>query len=158
MPHSLKITGPIGSATETAVPEADQQTCLAAWFLDLPPAHPFWPRYMLSVVHLRDVAGTKPPVLQYPEATHELLIGALDPEHHPVAHDLSTCHWMTPLNIVVQFHGISDGQAKSLAQWVASEVVFGRLWVEPSDRQGERERWDRAITERVAVLSREQLA
>lgn len=158
MPHHLKLTGPIGSATETGVPEFAPSTCLTSWFLDLPPAHPFWPRYMLSVVHLREEPGMKPAILLYPEATHELMIGALDPQFNPVPHDASTWKWMQPFNVVHQFHGLSDGQAKALAQWAAGEVVEGRLWVETSDRMGEQERWKQALGERVALLGREQLA
>jgi hypothetical protein len=52
---------------------------VAYWLLTAGIYHPLWHQYALAVVRLRDAPGYPPPVLRYPDATHELLVMALDP-------------------------------------------------------------------------------
>jgi len=67
------------------------------------------------VVHLRPEPGLGPAHLQYPEATHELMLAALDPDQHPEAQRPDTWRPLRPLNLVYQFHGLSDARAATLA-------------------------------------------
>ncbi|WP_104992749.1 hypothetical protein [Deinococcus sp. NW-56] len=139
------LSGPVGTATPLfpeGLPQAHQ---LAAWFLDLPPAHPFWPRYLLSVVSLAPVPGLRPATLLYPEAEYELSVLALNPDRNPVAGDPDTWQHLLPVNVVFQFHGTGDEGARQLARRAAEWVVDGRLWVETSDRMGERDRWEMCL-------------
>ena len=141
MTQSQVLTGPIGSAHRLDLSLIEKPTTLDAWFLDLPQVHPFWPRYLLSVVHLRPEPGFGPPVLHYPGATHELIVVALDLEKGPTAGVPSTWFPLLPVNVTFQFHGLSDARAVSLAAFAAAQVVRGALWVETADVRWSREQW-----------------
>lgn len=123
------------------------KAALAGWFLEIPQAHPFWTKYLLGVCHLRDIPGAPPAKKQYPEAEYELMVLALNPESKPSPDDLSTLKPLLPPNVVVQFHGVTDEQAKEIARLAARACVDGVLWVEPSDLTGMREKWSRTIRE-----------
>ena len=138
---SVLLTGPIGTATYLDPALNNKATTLETWFLHLPTAHPFWPRYILSVVHLRPVPGFGPAHLLYPEATHELIVVALDPAKNPTPGQPESWHHLTPVNVTYQFHGLTDAGAAGLARTAAELVVEGSLWVETSDRRGALERW-----------------
>src|SRR5205085_2875503 len=62
----------------------EQVATLAHWFVSAPAAHPVWPHYLLFCVHLRDVPGqSRPPFRRFPDASHELMLIALNPEVGP---------------------------------------------------------------------------
>jgi hypothetical protein len=148
------LYGPAGSATEVrdVAQTAAQSATLATWFCVIPGAHPFWSRYVLSVIHLRPIPGTPPARLVFPEATHEVLVVALNPEHHPRADDLATWQHLTPINVSQQFSGVTDDQARRLAQQLALDVVDGALLVEPQGIRGAAEQWRQVIAREVARL------
>src|SRR4051812_28256938 len=103
----------------------DQEATIAAWLLHLPGAHPAWHQYLLSVVHLRPIDGTRPANKHYPEAEYELALVALDPRFQARPDDLETIHHLEPLNVVRQFHGLNDDQARRLCELVAKGLVDG---------------------------------
>lgn len=90
---------------------------MSAWIVYAPWAHPGWHSYLLSVVHLRESEGAKPPVINLPGATHELMLLALDPGYPLQARRLP--HFLTPPNFVGQFVADSDEAA---AERVAGDV------------------------------------
>lgn len=116
-----------------------------AWFVLLPAAHPLWPHYLLSCAHLRTVDGFPRPQLSFPEATHELVLQALNPESAPNPTDTNGWHTMTPVNVAEQFHVDDDEQAASLVRLVAQALVHGVLPSECDDHIGSRERWRESI-------------
>ncbi|WP_339098268.1 hypothetical protein WDJ50_18525 (plasmid) [Deinococcus sp. VB142] len=147
------LTGPVGTATRVSAEALTfAPTCIAAWFLDLPPAHPHWPRYLLSVVDLAPHPGLADAVLHYPEAQYELLIIALNPERDPQPNDPDTWQHLMPLNVVVQFHGVTRAQAEALVDEAAQWCVDGRRWVETQDVMGERDRWKAEVQAEAARL------
>ena len=143
------LTGPIGTAERLDPNLNNKSTTLETWFLHLPPAHPIWPRYLLSVIHLRPDPAFGPARLKYPGATHELMVVALDPEKNPQPNQPETWHHLTPINYVNQFHGLTDAGAAGLARTAAEQVVQGQLWVETSDIAGGKAQWDRFLRDAV---------
>jgi hypothetical protein len=93
----------------------------------------------MPVVRLRDgVPGFPPPRRQFPGATHELIVVALDPRHGPyTAGNLARFHdgslpYLTPGNIAHQMEG-TDDDARTLAAYAAWGVTVGALLPETSD-------------------------
>lgn len=123
------LTGPDGTATRANL--AKGLACLAQWQLRMPGAHPFWHSYLLSIVHLRPIAGSPPAALRYPEAAYEVSLYALDPQP---PHSI-----LTPANIVEQFHGLTDEQIPDLARLVAGALVSGAILAEPQGIWGAKE-------------------
>jgi hypothetical protein len=112
-----------------------------------PRAHMLWQWHLLTVIHLRDIVGVRPAHKQYPEAEYEIGVYAIDPastpdpEHPPF-------NILRPEDIVVQFHGINDDQAKRIGELATKACVVGRL-IPDSDY---RPTWKVAIAETVEHL------
>src|SRR6185369_12538005 len=92
-------------AMDVERPHISQSATLGAWVLWLPGWSPAWDMFILSVVHLRPIEGdVKQATLKFPEATHELILAAIDPEHSAVLRNIFTeCKFLTPLKVVEQF-------------------------------------------------------
>lgn len=101
-----------------AVREAICQTiwpaCLHHEIIEAAWAHPVWSHYALSIVHLRDTDGAPPATKHFPEATHELVIAALDPKDNKTP--------PFPANYCGQFAFAEDHQAAAFARAVAMGV------------------------------------
>lgn len=104
----------------------DHEATLGMWIVSAPYAHPAWHMYSVSVVHLRDIPGAPPANKRYPEAEYELTIWALDPNVvvDPDVHPLKL-PILTPPNLVHQFHGVTDEQARAVTGALAYAFVDG---------------------------------
>lgn len=139
--HETEFRGPHGRAfliPWAEDPEATETVC--SWLLTAPLAHPRWAQYMLGVVRR-----------QLADATHELFVVALNPQHGPftVAKMLSYQHtqnmpYLLPVNIAHQADA-TDDEARLLAAYGAVAVVGGLLCPETSNAP-ERIRTDWTIT------------
>jgi hypothetical protein len=91
--------------------------------------HAAWDTWLIQACHLRPAAGVDPPKLHYPEAEYEIIIMALDPAAGPFDPDAlpQPVPWMTPLDLVKQFHGCSDEQARRLLGLMVREICAGRM-------------------------------
>lgn len=106
----------------------DQEACLGTWLVYAPWAHPFWHTWAMSVVHLRDIPGVPPAHKKYPEAEYELLIAALDPNKGPDPdHPENGFAFLHPIDVVEQFHGISDRDATRLLESAVRAIVAGTI-------------------------------
>lgn len=114
--------------------------------------HAFWSNYLLSICHLKDVEGTEPAIKHYPEAEYELLVMALDPESKP--DDANTWKYLTPPNVVVQFHGCDEEGAKKVGEKIVEQIKDGALFMEPSGISGAREQWKGYVQHEVEQLSK----
>ncbi|MFF8034895.1 hypothetical protein [Streptomyces sp. NPDC016626] len=131
-------TGPFGTARR--VPSTNYHDSkpagVDAWIITAPHAHPLWSQYMLAVVSLAGIPGLPDPVRHYPDATHELHVVALNPDHGP--YDAArigppgTIHFLTPVNVAEQVT-TTDDQARALAARCAQAVVDGLLNPETAD-------------------------
>lgn len=142
--------GPLGEAWTLPLEPKMSPAHYAAIYSSLiraPQAHMLWQWHLLSVISLRDIVGARPAHKQYPEAEYEIGVFAIDPasipdpEHPPY----SLLH---PEDIVVQFHGINDDQAKRIGELATRACVVGRL-IPDSDY---RSTWKAAIAETVEHL------
>lgn len=147
---SERLTGFLGWAQLLhSTTDSDDYTCLENWYIHLgQPQHPFWSDYSLAVVHLREIPGTDPPQLRYPEAEYELMLLALDPgPPRPSPDDHSTLKPLTPQNVVVQFDlGGDDASAKEVLRLAVKAVLDGVLLAETSGMRGAAEAWEKSIT------------
>jgi hypothetical protein len=137
------FAGPAGRAWDVPLPD-DPGAQVCQWLLDAPYAHPFWRWHVIAVVHLRPVAGEQEAHVQFPGASHELLLLALDPQMddriEPGRYDTQN-HWLQPPDVVVQFIVADDDQAREVAKFAADAVTRG-LVVPDSDFASH---WEKAI-------------
>jgi hypothetical protein len=143
--------GPAGRAwlipNRSKVP--DHSASLAQWLVNCPGAHPAWQWWTVGVVHLRPIEGVKPTAKQYPEAEYEFLIYAVSPEDNPEPdpdHPEQGYTPLFPLDVVEQFHGISDRDAVRLCGMCIRAIVDGLL----SPDQDYRAAWKKTIEDTVA--------
>ena len=132
-------------------PNVDKSATLATWFLHCPGQSPAWSNYLLSVVHLRPIPDGSPPALQFPGATHEVMVVALNPEKNPKANDTETWYHLTPVNVAVQLVLESDEQAVELLYLAARAVVSGLLPAEPA-LAGAKEPWQSTLVNTAAHM------
>lgn len=140
------VVGAAGNGTEILLEwepgdKPDVSATVAMWFLDCPGQSPAWRHYNLTIIHLRPIPGVKPAHISRPGASHEVMLVALDPDKHPVAHDAATWGFLRPLNYVGQLHVRSDDEAKEVLDTLAHGVAHGTLWAEPP-LSGQKEPWE----------------
>lgn len=131
--------GPVGRAWRLALPDMSddwrgQVTLDSNFVVFAPQAHPMWSWHIIFAVSLRDVEGQdQTPYKEYKEATHELMVWAIDPNHlapdprawpAPGSKDL---HLLRPPDCVVQFHVESDDHAVKVVDLCAKACTTGLL-------------------------------
>lgn len=108
-------------------PGPDQAT-VGMWVVNAPWSHPIWPNVLVFVIHLRDVPGqSKPPHKYFPEATHEIVVMALSPDHVPELEGKQPIHFLEPANYIGQITAPSDEAAEALLEATVQEIVAGQL-------------------------------
>lgn len=128
---------------------------IASWLIFAPSAHPMWSFHSLEAITLTDLPGRKLAHRQFPEATHEILVLALNPEFQPytVAEIASAAEqnaglpYLTPPDVVFQLTA-KDHEIERLCAYGARACVDGRL-VPDSDY---RSHWQRAFTDTLQHL------
>ncbi len=133
---------------ERSTPEQD--ATVGAFLVQEHGAHAFWDHWMLSIVHLRPIAGTPPPNKQFMEATHEFMILALNPEQ-PLPQSLHIdrdwkMSWLTPIDVVEQFAVGDDVLADRILELSAEAIVHG--WMSPD--QDWRAAWKQSVAKTSA--------
>lgn len=122
------FTGRAGRAWRVAMPPVgeralpDHDATVALYLVHVPGAHAFWDHWLMTVVHLRPIAGVKPPTKQFEDATHEFMIAALNPEYPlpPLVVDKDwRTHFLLPLDVMEQFTTRDDATAarQQTASW-----------------------------------------
>jgi hypothetical protein len=155
--------GPYGRAASVPLPDVpDAAESLCTWLLTAPKYHPVWTQYLMPVVRLRDIDGFPPPKRQFPGATHELIVVALDPEHGPytaesllrymTGEEAGGLPYLTPANIAHQVEG-TDEEISHLAAYAAWGVTAGMLNPETGDAPGYiREGWKVSLVRTLAHI------
>lgn len=128
-PH---ITGPYGQAwrydfdafrkaRNITKPDAG----VMSWLVRAPWANIMWHSYVLHLIHLRQLPGMPPPKIYLLDATHEMMLFALDPKW-----ELSTLEYprhLSPINFAAQFIEPSDAAAQERCEKCVLEIVNGKL-------------------------------
>lgn len=149
------MEGPVGSAIEISyepepeVGDPPDSGLVASWVLHCPGQSLGWEYFCLSVVHLRDLPGMRPPVLTTPGASHEVILMALSPDD-PVP-PAGPVKFLTPLNFVEQTYVSSDHDAHRLGEFLVKSMVAGQLWAEPP-LSGQKEPWSSMLQSTAAHL------
>lgn len=112
---------------------------LAAWIIEAPDRHPVWHSYLGTLTTLVELEALGPTHKNFPAATHEIIMLALNPEHPYEAPILGTdemapawpFHYLTPPNVVAHFVCTSDDIAGQVGNVAAVAVADGRLAIEP---------------------------
>lgn len=101
-------------------------TCLRAVLLRFPEAHPMWHDYLISIVHLRQVDDLPAPALSNELSSHEISCFALNPEfnNQPLVNGFQI---LVPPNLIFQFEGLTDEQAKEAFRLYLSALSNGRI-------------------------------
>lgn len=153
MPETLDfIVGPAGEAHLADVrPRSTAETaCLATWILRIPNQSPLSDMFMLSVIHLRRIPGEAEPVVFYEGAEHEIAIYALDPGRPPRIDDQATWVGILPGLAQIQFAGVTDDDARSVARLAAKAVTRGVLPIDPCLVRGGGDLWHLIVQSGIA--------
>lgn len=114
-------------AKATARGRADDSS-VCAWCVNAPWANIFWSNYAIMCVHLRDQPNqTKPPTINLPGATHEIIVLALDPNFTPEIDPDPGLHYLTPANFAGQFKVASDAAAEEVVEKIVRRICAGTL-------------------------------
>lgn len=122
----------------------DWDATVDAFILRVPEAHPFWDHWLVSLIHLRPIAGVKPATIRLTGATHELLIMALDPECALPGLDVDASfhpRWLSPIDVVEQFQATDDAVAAQIFELAVRVIVDGQA----SPDQDWRAWWKEAV-------------
>lgn len=135
-----------GTANEVSIQPGvrGSDTTIACWLLQ-GQWHPHWHQFVLSVVHLRELEGWPPPKLDFPEATHELLVMAIDPSEEPcTVEELESgqqVKFLMPIDVAEQFIA-TDEEMVRVTDLCAQACMDGRLNPSTDDaRTFLREQW-----------------
>jgi hypothetical protein len=112
----------------------------------VPGAHVLWDHWMVSLIHLRPIAGVKPAHLSESDVTHEFMIVALDPDQPLPALDVDatfTPKWLRPIDVMEQFAAADDAVAAQILEDAVRAMVDGVA----SPDQDWRAWWKRAIAD-----------
>lgn len=98
-------------------------TC-AGFLVQRPGAHPFWDKWIVSGIHLRDMPGVAPANKKSPEMEHEFVIVTIDPECNPDP-DSPVMKFLTPIDLTYQCAGLTDAQCAAIALLMVEHIVHG---------------------------------
>lgn len=102
------------------------------WIVWAPWAHPVWPYHWFSLVHLREIEGHENPTILVENATHQLVIFALHPDHVPEMGDLRT---LEPVSVMQQFVAKDDAAALQAIEKCLRQVATGRVTPDSDGRK-----------------------
>lgn len=140
-------TGRSGEAWAIAIGSASalEPASLAAWLIRCPNAHPYWKWWVARVFELRNLPSVR---RHTPKAEYEFVIFAIDPYDCPEPDpENAGCGYpeLIPSDVVEQFHGVTDEQAKYLCDVAVKSILDGVLSPDEADQP----KWQK----RVAMMA-----
>jgi hypothetical protein len=121
----------------------DQTATIGAWLVQ-GPFHPFWDRWGIIMIHLRDIPDVRPPNKQFKGATHEFIIMSVDPEmpreiniEDPQFSFVNKAGkrqtaWLSPPDVVCQVKLPSDAEALRILRTAVDRIILNG-WSPDSD-------------------------
>lgn len=104
---------------------------ISSWLVNMPGAHAFWSYWTLNIISLKDLPGVPPAKKHYPEAEYEFMILAIDPERCPTPDPdriiVEGYPHLTPIDVIEQFHGISEMDCRRLAEGAIRAILSGQV-------------------------------
>lgn len=108
-----------------------EHASVASWVVHAPWAHPLWHSYALILIHLRDLPNVSPARIHLPDATHELILNALDPDacfQEIIQGEADAMRWcLSPGNFAAQFIAENDDDAGARIAETVVMVCNGEL-------------------------------
>lgn len=119
-----------------------------AWIAHAPYSHPIWPCVAVNLISLRDFPGWPPAVVNLPDATHEVIVAAIDPDE--ALHVDRQPKFLYPLNFVGQFVAASDDEAREQIDQAVRDICDGKLNPDTDNRQAWVDRFSASNVKNVA--------
>lgn len=105
-----------------------QGSDVAQWIIEASWAHPLWHSYWLVLTHLRPIEGVPEAKLYLPDATHEIVLFAMNADHpRQAAIETGNVQRLEPANFAAQFVENNDEVAAQRIQTVVSMICNGHL-------------------------------
>lgn len=144
-------------------PRKEHQAMIATYLINAPHYYPKWDQYLLMVTSLAHIDGVADPYLRFPEATHELLVVVVSPDHPQTVESIlkalqagKPTPSLVPPNIVAQFKATDDEMLK-MAWLLGRSVVRGKLNPETEGHEKEvRDAWTAECEKILANLRGEE--
>lgn len=131
------LSGPFGKAWRVTMPPLGQRrkpdfdATVDMFLVQRRAAHPVWDHWLVSLVHLRPMAGVRPAHVTVAGATHELMIVALNPEFQLPPLDCRSPLWapkyLTPIDVTEQFPCPDDAFAQHFLELSVTAIVNGYI-------------------------------
>ncbi|HEV7717199.1 MAG TPA: hypothetical protein VGO53_16495 [Steroidobacteraceae bacterium] len=116
-----------GEVSVWRVPVKPSLFCIDAWLVRWPGLHIVNRDWMLTLVSLREFVGFPRPVLQYPNATHELLSRSVLAGSEPDPDIASSIVVYPDAEVFGQLGPCTDGQAIAFMGTCVDKVIRGAL-------------------------------
>lgn len=125
------MTGDFGSAWSVVPKGNGWAQNLTFYYVNLPRFHPMLQWFLVIANHLRDVPGSPPASKKSADCTHEVVIGAIDPEMYlfeEVDPDtFNKLKLIEPLELNQQLSSLTDKVIEPLTAGIVSEIIHGRI-------------------------------
>lgn len=108
-----------------AGPDVPKDASVVSWLIEAPAAHPQWHSYVLHLIHLRPVPGLNPPTIHLEDATHEILLFALNPDAPRRLNRRPEV--LEPINFGAQMVMATDEAATARVASTVLEICDGQL-------------------------------
>lgn len=121
-------------------PNPDTVAALDRWNMVLPGDHPMWDRYTVIGTRLCELPGVPPAFKKFKEATHEIVVAAIDPRFKHEKFAAGGIQFLEPINYCEQFIS-TDEDANELIEHLAAMFVQQLLTPEPCGFIGARQKF-----------------
>lgn len=115
---------------------------LGIWLIEAPLVNPLWSHYFATLVHLYDIPGAPPVKFKRPGATHEFVMGTIDPSAEDTIDpsDIKTFkgNMLTPPDLQDQLILPSNVRALEVVRLAIQQCVDGHL---SADAENHRRDW-----------------
>lgn len=119
----------------------DHEAGIGLYLLFCPGAHLMWSYWVIAVYHLRDLEGFTPANKRFPEATHEIMFGALSPDVNPLVEEPHKWLHIQPYDLIKQIEVPTDTDALGIVQMCIKKIMTGKV----SPDQDFRRYWEQSI-------------